>query len=89
MYSDGLRFLEEARDSSFLHSVQTSSGAHPAASYPVGIGCSFPRGKAKVKVKLALRPAVYRQSVRLGVKPLETDNQRFFFNRTPAVIVLM
>jgi hypothetical protein len=35
----------------------------------------------KAKVKVALRLAVYRQSVRLGVKPLETHDQRcFFFN---------
>jgi hypothetical protein len=34
----------------------------------------------KVKVKVSLRLAVYRQSVRLGVKPLETHDQRFFSN---------
>jgi hypothetical protein len=33
----------------------------------------------KVKVKVTLRLAVYRQSVCLGVKPLETHNQTFFF----------
>jgi hypothetical protein len=33
----------------------------------------------KVKVKVTLRLAVYRQSVRLGVKPLETHDQIFFF----------
>jgi hypothetical protein len=33
-----------------------------------------------VKVKVTLRRAVYRQSVRLGVKPLETHDQNFFFN---------
>jgi hypothetical protein len=33
----------------------------------------------KVKVKVTLRPAVYRQSVYLGVKPLETHDQRFYF----------
>jgi hypothetical protein len=33
--------------------------------------------------------AVYRQSVRLGAKPLETHDQRNFFNWTIAVIVLM
>jgi hypothetical protein len=31
-----------------------------------------------VKVKVTLRLAVYRQSVRLGVKPLETHYQIFF-----------
>jgi hypothetical protein len=30
---------------SFLHCVQTGSGAHPA-SYPTGIGGYFPGGKA-------------------------------------------
>jgi hypothetical protein len=44
---------------------------------------------AQVKVKVTLRLAVYRQSVRLGAKPLETHFQIFFFNRTLAVIVLM
>jgi hypothetical protein len=33
---------------------------------------------SKVKVKVTLRLAVYRQSVRLGVKPRETHDQRFF-----------
>jgi hypothetical protein len=32
----------------------------------------------QVKVKVTLRLAVYRQSFRLGVKPLETRDQRFF-----------
>jgi hypothetical protein len=33
-----------------------------------------------VKVKVILRLAIYRQSVCLGVKPLETHDQRFFPN---------
>jgi hypothetical protein len=33
---------------------------------------------AKVKVKVTLRLAVYRQSVRLGARPLETHDQRSF-----------
>jgi hypothetical protein len=36
--------------------------------------------KVKVKVEVTLRLAVYRQSVRLGVKPLETHGQTFFFS---------
>jgi hypothetical protein len=36
--------------------------------------------KVKVKFRFTLRLAVYRQSVRLGVKPLETYDQRFFSN---------
>jgi hypothetical protein len=44
----------------------------------------------KVKVKVILRLAVYRQSVRLGIKLLETHDQTvFFFNWTPALIDLM
>jgi hypothetical protein len=34
----------------------------------------------KVKVKVTLRLAVYHQSVHLGVKPLETHDQTFFFS---------
>jgi hypothetical protein len=34
----------------------------------------------KIKVGVTLRLAVYRQSVHLGVKPLETHDQRFLFN---------
>jgi hypothetical protein len=32
-----------------------------------------------VRVRVTLRLAVYRQSVRLGVRPLEAHDQRFFF----------
>jgi hypothetical protein len=35
--------------------------------------------KVKIKVRVTLRLAVYRQSVRLGVRPLETHEQRYFF----------
>jgi hypothetical protein len=38
--------------------------------------------KLKVKVKVTLRLAVYRQSVCLGIKPLETHDQKFFPNWT-------
>jgi hypothetical protein len=34
--------------------------------------------KVKVKVRVTLRLAVYRQSVGLGVTPLETHDQIFF-----------
>jgi hypothetical protein len=34
----------------------------------------------KVKAKITLKLAVYRQSVRLGVKPLKTHDRIFFFN---------
>jgi hypothetical protein len=33
---------------------------------------------SKLKVKVTLRLAVYRQSVRLGIKPLESHDHRFF-----------
>jgi hypothetical protein len=35
--------------------------------------------KVKVKIEVTLRLAVYRQTVRFGVKPLETEDQRVFF----------
>jgi hypothetical protein len=35
------------------------------------------------KRKFTLRRAVYRQSVHLGVKPLQTQDQRFFFSTEP------
>jgi hypothetical protein len=38
--------------------------------------------QVKVKVKVTLQLAVYRQSVRHGAKPLETHDQRFFFHLT-------
>jgi hypothetical protein len=41
-------------------------------------GPQLKSSKVKVKVRVALRLAVYRQSVRLGVKPLETHDQTFF-----------
>jgi hypothetical protein len=34
----------------------------------------------RVRVRVTLRLAVYRQSVRLGAKPLETYDQYLFFN---------
>jgi hypothetical protein len=39
----------------------------------------FSTASVKVKVKVTLQLEVYRQSVRLGVKPLETYDQTFFF----------
>jgi hypothetical protein len=41
----GVKFLAGESDVSLLHSVQTSSGAHPAY-YSTGTGGSLPRGKA-------------------------------------------
>jgi hypothetical protein len=37
------------------------------------------------RVRVTLRLAVYRQSVRLGAKPLEAHDQHFFFNWTLAI----
>jgi hypothetical protein len=37
----------------------------------------------KVKVRVTLWLVVYRQSVPLGIKPLETQDQRFFFQLSP------
>jgi hypothetical protein len=36
--------------------------------------------KVKVRVKFTLRLAVYRQSLSLGFKHIETHDQRFFFS---------
>jgi hypothetical protein len=44
---------------------------------------------SKVKIKVTLRLVVYRQSVRLDAKPLETHDQSFFLSWTLALIVLM
>jgi hypothetical protein len=42
----GIKFESQyGQEFSFLHIVQTGSGVHPA-SYPMGTGGSFPRGKA-------------------------------------------
>jgi hypothetical protein len=38
----------------------------------------FSLSQNKVKVKITLSLAAYRQSIRLGVKPLETHDQIFF-----------
>jgi hypothetical protein len=43
----GVRFQARARDFCLLHNAQAGCGAHPA-SYPLGIGVSFPGGKALV-----------------------------------------
>jgi hypothetical protein len=40
---------------------------------------SLPVHHSSIKVKVTLRLAVYRQSVRLGAKPLEAQDQRFFY----------
>jgi hypothetical protein len=38
-----------------------------------------PKGNERVRVRVTLQLAVYRQSVRLGDKPLKTHDQHFFF----------
>jgi hypothetical protein len=43
----------------------------------------FKAAKVKVKVRVTLRLAVYRQSLRLGAKLLEAQDQRFFFATEP------
>jgi hypothetical protein len=44
-WSARVQYITEAEDFSSNLCVQTSSGAHPA-SYTIGTGGSFPRGKA-------------------------------------------
>jgi hypothetical protein len=56
--------------------------SYDSQGYGGGIRTRLHEGKilTKIKVKVTLRLAVYRQSVRLGVKPLETHDQTLFFN---------
>jgi hypothetical protein len=37
------------------------------------------RVRVRVRVRVTLRLVVYRRSVRLGDKPLETHDQKFYF----------
>jgi hypothetical protein len=41
---------------------------------------SLPPTLKRVRVRVTLRLAVYRQSVHLGAKPLVAQDQSFFFN---------
>jgi hypothetical protein len=41
--------------------------------------------KVKVKVRVTLRLAVYRQSVLLGARPLDTHDQRYFFQLNSSI----
>jgi hypothetical protein len=66
-----------------------SSSLQPLKRTPnIRVCCAFvipsslyipPLVSIEVRVEVSLRLAVYRQSVRLGVKPLETYDQRSFF----------
>jgi hypothetical protein len=42
------------------------------------LNCQPSANWIRIRVTVTLRPAVYRQSVRLGDKPLETHDQHFF-----------
>jgi hypothetical protein len=53
----------------------------PVCSLNVLIGIM--RGRFFVRVGVTLRLTVYRQSVRLGAKPLESHDQQFFFSTEP------
>jgi hypothetical protein len=55
-----------------------SSSGHTAVPWELRNSSQVIKVKVKVKVKVTLRLAVYRQTVRLGVKPLETHDQIFF-----------
>jgi hypothetical protein len=54
--------------------VSISRSQQDTSVWSTGRSCA----PVKVKVKFTLRLAVYRQLVRLGVKPLETHDHRFF-----------
>jgi hypothetical protein len=73
----------------YLHFTCYYLNVYTIYTRSLSVQAQYSRSKVKVKVKVTLRLAVYRQSVRLSVKPLETHDQIFFFNWTPAVIVLM
>jgi hypothetical protein len=45
------------------------------SSRPYGSRNTLPTRRLRVRVRVTLRLEVYRQSVRLGVKPLEVHNQ--------------
>jgi hypothetical protein len=57
----GVRSLTGAEDFSSSPFVQTGSGAHPA-SYPMGTGGPFPRGKARPGVTLTTHPHLVPRS---------------------------
>jgi hypothetical protein len=61
---------------SSLHSRTLATKFFFTASPPE---LNFQLTGSKVKVIVTLRLAVYRQLVRIGVKPLETHDQNFFF----------
>jgi hypothetical protein len=67
-----------------FHCLLRFTGLHWKYSTPPPHGrltCFFV--EVKVKFKVTLRLAVYRQWVRLGVKPLEVHDQRFFLQLNP------
>jgi hypothetical protein len=57
----------------------SSQGLNRSSPLPDHKSTHFTQLNWTVKVKLTLRLAVYRQSIRLGARPLEAHNQRFFF----------
>jgi hypothetical protein len=63
---------------STFNSSSTTTSGHSALPLELCNLTAQAKVKVKVKVKVTLRLAVYRQSVRLGVKPLETHDQIFF-----------
>jgi hypothetical protein len=72
-----------------LHSrtLATSSSRPPVQNWTLNCAILVPRSSlfqfslilVRVRVRVTLRLAVYRQSVRLGAKPLETHSQIFVF----------
>jgi hypothetical protein len=59
--------------------------SYDSQGYGEGIGLRLHTGltenQLKFKVRVTLRLTVYSQSVRLGVKPLQTHDQRFFLQQ--------
>jgi hypothetical protein len=62
----------------------SNDGYSSASMLKSSLNCgSLQSASVKVKVSVTLRLAVYRQSVRHGVKPFETHDQSFFFHLNP------
>jgi hypothetical protein len=69
------------------HTKSSQADFQSFFNYELPVAMSY--RQLTLSVKVTLRLEVYRPSVRLGVRPLEAHDQRFFSKRTLAVIVLM
>jgi hypothetical protein len=74
------KFSQSAFTSRFLVTVLNNEdfSASVVTPLPAGWYSIESQTQSKIQVRFTLRLAVYRQSFRHGVKPLETHDQRFF-----------